>query len=112
MYTVSVPVFVQFLTALAEVISKAEVHAKAKKIDESFLMNMRLYPDMYPFVLQVQQCCSHAARICGALAGKPPFDRPKTERTFAELKALITKTDRLSQLLYAGTDRRHRRQNA
>ena len=92
MYTVSVPVFVQFLTALAEVISKAEAYVKAKEIDESFLANMRLYPDMYPFALQVQQCCSHAVRICSALADKPPLDRPTTERTFAELKALITQT--------------------
>jgi uncharacterized protein len=92
MYTASVPVFVQFLTALAEVISKAEAHAKAKKIEESFLINMRLYPDMYPFALQVQQCCYHAVRICSALAGTPALDRPQTERTFAELKALIRKT--------------------
>ena len=92
MYTASVPIFIQFLTALAEVISKAEAHAKANKIDESFLINMRLYPDMYPFVLQVQQSCSHAERICSALAGKPPLGLPKTERTFAELKVLIAKT--------------------
>jgi hypothetical protein len=92
MYTVSVPVFIQLLTALKDVIEKAVVHAKAKKIDESFLVNMRLYPDMYPFVLQVQQCCSHAERVCSALAGKPPLNLPKTQRTFAELQDLIEKT--------------------
>jgi uncharacterized protein len=99
MYTVSVPVFVQFLSALAEVISKAEVHVKAKNIDESFLINMRLYPDMYPFALQVQQCCSHAIRICGALADRPPLDQPNNERNFSELRALIARTiDYLSGL--------------
>jgi uncharacterized protein len=92
MYTVSVPVFIQFLTALKDVIEKAVVHSKAKTIDESFLVNMRLYPDMYPFVLQVQQCCSHAERVCSALAGKPPLNLPKTQRTFAELQDLIEKT--------------------
>lgn len=92
MYTASVPIFIQFLTALAEVISKAEAHAKASKIDESFLINMRLYPDMYPFVRQVQQSCSHAERICSALAGTPPLGLPKTERTFAELKISLAKT--------------------
>jgi hypothetical protein len=92
MYTASVPIFIQFLTALAEVISKAEAHAKAKKIDESFLINMRLYTDMYPFFRQVQQSCSHAERICSALAGTPPLGLPRAERTFAELKTSIGKT--------------------
>jgi hypothetical protein len=92
MYAASVPVFVQFLTALSSVIAKAESHAKAKKIDESFLMNMRLYPDMYPFVLQVQQSCSHAARICSLLAGKAAPDLARNEGSFAELQARIAST--------------------
>ena len=92
MYAASVPVFVQFLTALSEVIDKAHTHAKAHHIDESFLLQMRLYPDMYPFVLQVQHCCSHAARICGLLAGQPQLDLPKKEKTFVELRASITAT--------------------
>jgi hypothetical protein len=92
MYKVSVPIFIQFLTALSVVLNKAETHAKAKRIDETFLLNMRLYPDMYPLVLQVQQCCAHATRICGALADIPPPALPKTEKTFGELQALIAKT--------------------
>jgi hypothetical protein len=92
MYSASVPVFLQFLTALSAVISKAEAHARAKKIDESFLLQMRLYPDMYPFVLQVQQSCSHATRICSMLAGIRPPDLPKTESSFADLQRLIGKT--------------------
>jgi uncharacterized protein len=92
MYTVSVPIFIQLLSALSDVLTKAKAHVKAKKLEESFLTNMRLYPDMYPFFLQVRQSCSHAERICSALAGKPPLDLPKTERTLAELQALIAKT--------------------
>jgi hypothetical protein len=92
MYTASVPIFIQFLTALGEVIDKAAAHARAKRIDEGFLINMRLYPDMYPFVLQVQQCCSHADRICSALANRPPLNIPKTQQTFAELQDLIGRT--------------------
>jgi hypothetical protein len=92
MYAASVPVFVQFLTALSKVIGKAEAHVKAHKIDQSFLVQMRLYPDMYPFVMQVQQCCSHAVRICGMLAGKAPLELPKQEKTFADMQASITAT--------------------
>jgi hypothetical protein len=92
MYAASVPVFLQFLTALSDVIGKASVHAKVHNIEESFLLQMRLYPDMYSLVLQVQQCCSHAARICGMLAGMPPLNLPKEEKTFAELQASIAAT--------------------
>lgn len=92
MYKLSVPVFIQFLTALSDVIAKAEAHVKSNRIDETFMLNMRLYPDMYPFVLQVQQSCAHAERICSALAGKPPLDLPKTERSFSDLKNRIAKT--------------------
>jgi hypothetical protein len=92
MYAASVPVFVQFLTALSKVIDKADAHAKAQKIEESFLVQMRLYPDMYSFVMQVQQCCSHAVRICDLLAGKPPLDLRKKEKNFADLQASIAAT--------------------
>ena len=92
MYQISVPIFIQFLSALSHVLDKAEAHAKSKRIDETFLLNMRLYPDMYPLALQVQQCCSHAERICNALAGTPRLDLPNTEKSFSELKSRIAKT--------------------
>src|SRR3954468_7602261 len=92
MYKISVPVFIQLLTALSEVIAKAQAHIEAKHIDESFMLNMRLYPDMYPFVLQVQQCCTHAERICSALAGKPELKAPNTEKSFSDLQARIART--------------------
>jgi hypothetical protein len=92
MYKVSVPIFVQLLTALSGVLDKAAAHAEAKQIDPSFLLNMRLYPDMYPLARQVQQATSHAARICGALAGGAPLSLPNTEKSFPELKARIAKT--------------------
>src|SRR6202022_3720899 len=59
MHKVSVPIFVQLLTALSVVLDKAAAHAQAKQIDPAFLLGMRLYPDMYPLVRQVQQATSH-----------------------------------------------------
>lgn len=47
MYKISVPIFVQFLTALSAVLDKAMAHAQANGIDPQVLVNMRLYPDMY-----------------------------------------------------------------
>jgi hypothetical protein len=92
MYDLSAPIFIQFLTALSDVIAKAETHIKAEGIDESFMLSMRLYPDMYPFVLQVQQCCTHAERVCNLLAGKPALNLPNTEKTFGDLRARIANT--------------------
>ena len=110
MYAASVPVFVQFLTALSEVIDKAHVHAKTHNIDESFLLQMRLFPDMYSLVMQVQQCCSHAGRICGMLTDTPAPDLPKSEKSFADLQGSIRTTiDYLKSLLpkqFEGTDER------
>ncbi len=92
MYQVSVPVFVQLLTALSANLDKAAAHAEAKKIDPSVFLNMRLYPDMYPFVRQVQEATKHAGRVSALLAGVEMPPLPNTETTIPELKARIAKT--------------------
>ena len=92
MFKVSVPIFVQHLTALSSVLDKAAAHAEAKQIDPAFLLNMRLFPDMYPLVRQAQQATSQSVRACSALAGVEPINLPNTETTFPELKARIGKT--------------------
>ncbi len=92
MYKVSVPIFVQFLTAQSECIDKAVAHIEAKQLDPSFFLNMRLFPDMYPYARQVQQASTHAARCCSALAGTEMPNMPNTEASFAELKARLAKT--------------------
>jgi len=92
MYKVSVPVFVQFLTAQSNVIDKAVAHIEGKKLDPSFFLNMRFFPDMYPYARQVQQASTHAARACSALAGVEMPNMPNTETSFAELKARLAKT--------------------
>jgi uncharacterized protein len=91
MYTVSVPIFVQFLTAQSACIDKAVAHVEAKQLDPNFLFNMRLYPDMYPYSRQVQQATTHAMRCCSALAGTDMPNMPNTESNFAELKMRVSK---------------------
>ena len=92
MYKVSVPIFVQFLTAQSGCIDKLAAVCEAKQLDLNFFLNMRLYPDMYPYGRQVQQASTHAARCCSALAGVPMPDMPNTEASFAELKARLART--------------------
>jgi hypothetical protein len=91
MYKISVPIFVQFLTAQSGCIDKAVAHVEAKQLDPNFLLNMRLYPDMYPYSRQVQQATTHAMRACSALAGAEMPNMPNTEASFAELKARVDK---------------------
>jgi hypothetical protein len=92
MYKVSVPIFVQLLTALSVVLDKAAAHAKAKQIDPAFLLGMRLYPDMYPLVRQVQQATAHPIRACSALTGAEPLQLPNTETSFPELESRLAST--------------------
>jgi hypothetical protein len=89
MYSVSVPIFIQHLTALSAVLDKAAAHAEQKKIDPSALLGMRLYPDMYSMGRQVMEACRHPARVCGMLAGVEGPEVGKSESTIPELKALI-----------------------
>lgn len=89
MYKVSVPTFVQFLTAQSDCIDKAVAHIGAKQLDANFLFNMRLFPDMYPYSRQVQQATTHAVRCCSALAGQEMPDMANTETDFAQLKARV-----------------------
>ena len=92
MYKISVPIFVQLLTALSACLDKAAAHAEAKQIDPAFLINMRLAPDMFPLWRQVQQATAHSIRACSALAGTEALNIPGTDASFADLKARLAKT--------------------
>ena len=54
MYQASVPRFVNILGNLSNILDKAQAHVEAKKIDTATLTNYRLYPDMLPMQVQVQ----------------------------------------------------------
>src|SRR5580692_3983415 len=91
MYKISVPIFVQFLTALGVVLDKAAAHCEAKKIDPSALLNARLFPDMFPLARQVRAATDHAVNATARLAGAEPLAFANTETGFAELGARLTK---------------------
>ena len=92
MYEASVPVFKQILTSLSAIIDKAEAHATEKKIDPAALLQARLYPDMFPFLRQVQVACDFAKGCSARLAGVdvPRYD--DSEQSFADLKQRIATT--------------------
>jgi uncharacterized protein len=98
MYSTSVPVFKQMLSALSDVLKKAETHATEKNIDPNALLQARLFPDMFPLVRQVQIAADFSKGVTSRLAGVDVPSWPDTEVTFADLQALVAKA-----LAYIGT---------
>lgn len=88
-YTTSIPVFKQMLGGLKEVLSKAEAHAAAKKIDPNALLQARLFPDMFALLRQVQVATDFAKSVSARLAGVEVPKLEDNEQTFAELQARI-----------------------
>jgi hypothetical protein len=91
MFKISVPIFVQFLTALSAILEKAAAHCEAKKIEPAALLNARLFPDMFPLVRQVRAATDHAVNAAARLAGAEPLKFDNNETSFAELRERISK---------------------
>jgi len=92
MHQASVPLFKRQLGALLNWLDKAEAHAKARNFDTANYLQLRLAPDMLPFVAQIR-IASDAAKGCVArLSGGeiPKFE--DNEATLDELRARIRKT--------------------
>src|ERR1022692_4802782 len=92
MYKTSVPIFVQFLTSMSAVLDKAAAHCEAKKIEPATLLNMRLYPDMFPLMRQLRAVTDHAISGTARLAGAELITFPNNETSFPEVKDRIAKT--------------------
>jgi hypothetical protein len=89
MHRCSVGVFTQFLGSLSDLLDHAAVHAEARKIDPSILLDTRLYPNMYSLAQQIGEAIRHAVLGCGLLAGVDPPVFADTKPDMAELKARI-----------------------
>jgi uncharacterized protein len=92
MHTTSVPVFQQMLGGLSDVLSKAEAHAEAQKIDPAALLQARLFPDMFHLTQQVQVACDFAASVSARLAGVDVPNVAAVETSFADQRARIATT--------------------
>ncbi|MEJ0027608.1 MAG: DUF1993 domain-containing protein [Rhizomicrobium sp.] len=92
MFQISVPVFLRHLRALDGVLDKAAAFAEARKFDQAVLLATRLYPDMYPLNVQVQQVSIHALRGIALLAGVEQPDFVPAETTLAGLKGRVSRT--------------------
>ena len=92
MYQASVPLFTRMLTNLAAILSKAEAHATARKIDPAILLGSRLFPDMLPLTRQVQLAADFAKNTTARLAGVEIVKFADEETSLPELQQRIAKT--------------------
>ena len=92
LYQSSVASFERCLNAFLVILDRAEAHAKARKFDPTNYLGLRLAPDMFPLVRQVQTFCDNAKNAPSRLAGAtaPVFE--DKEATFAELRERVVKT--------------------
>jgi hypothetical protein len=101
MYFQAVRQFSNTLKALDSWLTKAELHAEARKFDVNNFCNTRLAPDMLPLIVQVRIACDHAKGMAASLAGKTPPKHEDNETTFAELHARIAKCQAFLESLSA-----------
>lgn len=92
MYECSIPVFLRYLNNLSAILEKGAKYASEREIDETILVNARLYPNMFPLSKQVQIACDVAKGAAARLSGVESPKHEDNETTFAELQARITKT--------------------
>lgn len=90
LHEASVGVFVPYLGNLSGLLDQASAHAKARNIDPTVFLNMRLSPTMYSLKQQVAEANRHAVVAGALLAGHVPRAFSDTESDIAELKARIS----------------------
>ena len=92
MFQASVPVFIRALNNLAGILEKGAAHANVRRIDDTVLLNSRLYPDMFPLVRQIQIATDTARSGAARLAGVEFPVYEDNETTIAALSARIHNT--------------------
>ena len=90
LYDAAVTPCVQQLGALSGIIDKAAAHCATHKIEESALLQDRLYPDMFCLARQIRQSADFAMNTGGRLAGVSPPAMPAVDDTsFAAAKSRV-----------------------
>lgn len=92
MYEISVPVLVRNLNNLSAILKKGADYAATNGIDESVLINARLFPNMLPLSGQVQIACDMSKKAAARLSGAEPSSDEDNEASFEELYTRIANT--------------------
>jgi len=90
LYDAAVLPCIQQLGALSGIIDKAAKHCADNKIEESALLQDRLYPDMFCLARQIRQSAEFGMNTGGRLAGVAPPSMPAVDDTsFADAKRRV-----------------------
>jgi hypothetical protein len=92
LYDATIPVFTKLLHNVERWLDKAETLAAAKKFDPELLLGLRLAPDQYPLLRQIQAACDMAKFTAARLAGKTAPEDSDGERTLGDVRARLAKT--------------------
>jgi hypothetical protein len=91
-YDLAIATMLRSLRNLDAIVTKAEEYAAAdKNLDPETLIQGRLYPNMRPFVFQVQVATDTAKGAAARLTGKPLPSWPDEEKSFADVHARLEK---------------------
>ncbi|HEX9298001.1 MAG TPA: DUF1993 domain-containing protein [Vicinamibacterales bacterium] len=86
LYEVSVPQFKKMLKNVDKWLEAATDYAQKRSFDPNVLLSMRLAPDQYPLVRQVQAASDAAKFAAARLTGKDAPRHPDTEQTMDALR--------------------------
>ncbi len=84
--------FKKTLTQLDKWLEAAAAHAAAKGFDPAVYLTLRLAPDQFPFVRQVQIACDTAKLGASRLSGKDAPKHADDEQSLEALRARVTST--------------------
>lgn len=79
----------KMLGQLDKWLTTATTFATEKKFDPNVFVTLRLAPDQFPFVRQVQAACDVAKIAASRLSGKEAPSHPDNEQTIEELQTRI-----------------------
>jgi uncharacterized protein len=90
-YDNTVPVLIHNMKAVGKFMRKAEKLCEDKKIDKSVMLGLRLAPDMFSLLRQVQLVTDFAKGCASRLAGVAVPSYADDETTFEGLQARLDK---------------------
>lgn len=77
------------LQQMSHWLTTAQTHAESKKFDPNVYLTLRLAPDQFAFVRQVQIACDTCKLAASRVTGKDAPSHPDTEATLEELRNRI-----------------------
>lgn len=80
----------KMLGQLDKWLESATAYAQSRSFDPNVFLGLRLAPDQFPLVRQIQVACDTAKLSASRLTGKEAPTHPDTEQTIEEIRARVS----------------------